>query len=116
MTRTSRGRRRTGLIVGSLALAGVPGSAGCSSPQAAISIGMTKSEVRARLGDPERIGVLNGKDIDTIAPDAEAQARGRVVYFYRDGRLAVWFEGTRVTGVTDTADASGTSDRQADDH
>lgn len=118
MTRNSRGRRRTGVIVGSLVLFGVgaPCSAGCSSPQAAISIGMTKSEVRARLGAPERIGVLNGKDIETIAPDAEARARGRMVYFYRDGRLSVWFEGIRVSGVTDNSDATGTPDRQEQDH
>jgi hypothetical protein len=115
MTRNSRGRRRTGLIVGSLALISLPAPAACSSPPAPISIGMTKSEVRARLGAPERIAVLDGKVIHTIAPDAEARVRGRVVYFYHQGRLAVWFERTRVTGVTDTA-KSGIPDRQAEDH
>ena len=116
MTTTPRGRRRTGLILGSLVLVSAPGSAGCSAPQAAIAIGMTKSEVRAQLGAPERIAVLDGKVIRTIAPDAEARARGRMVYFYRDGRLAVWFEGTRVTGVTESPDGAGTTDQQTDDH
>ena len=118
MTRNSGGRRRARPIVGLLALAsvGAPSSAGCGPSQPGILIGMTKSEVRGRLGAPERIGVLNGKSIDKIAPDADAAARGRVVYFYRDGRLAVWFQGARVTGVTDATDTIASPDRQAEDH
>jgi hypothetical protein len=112
MTRGSQGRRGIGLVAGLLAC--LPVSAQCSSPQPAISIGMTSSEVRARLGAPERIAVLNGKVIRNISPEAEPRVQGRMVYFYRDGKLAIWFERMRVTGVTATTDAQ--AKQEAEDH
>lgn len=101
------------LLVALLAIgAMMPRATTCSTLAAKISVGMAKGEVRSRLGAPERIGVLSGKEIERVAPAEESRARGRIVYFYRDGQLAVWFENDRVTGVrcnTGTAAAADPS-------
>lgn len=76
---------------------------------------MSKADVRARLGAPERIGVLRGKDIERVPPSAEKGVTGRLVYFYRGGQLAVWFEHGTVSGVTcNAATAAGAADRSED--
>ena len=109
------GYHRPGLALGLLLLGGavMPGASDCG-PASKLSVGMSKSQVRARMGSPERIGVLRGKDIERIAPRAEARATGRLVYFYRDGRVAIWFENAKVTGVT--CSAAGGSVDPTEDH
>ena len=108
-----RNRGRAGLALGSLLITGA-GTA-CASDCGAITVGMTKSQVRARMGPPERIGVLQGKDIERVAPEAEARATGRLVYFYRDG-VTVWFENAKVTGANCRAEKPGNATDPAEDH
>lgn len=77
---------------------------------------MTYEEVEARLGPPDRKGVLEGKDIEEIDDVAAADAAGkRTVYIYDKKQLRVWFKDGRVISVTPAA--SGPEDDAADiDH
>ena len=114
MSGQRKDRRRAGLVLGSFLAAGA-GTA-CASDggacSATIAVGMTKSQVRAKLGAPERIGRLEGKDIERVAPEAEDKASGRLVYFYPNG-ARIWFENEKVTGTTCSPEA-GSSGRPED--
>ena len=112
-----RDRRHAALTLVALLLgaAVMPGAGDCAAASA-LSVGMSKAQVRMRMGAPERIGVLRGKDIERVAPEAESRASGRLVYFYRDGRVAVWFDKAKVTGVTCNASTGARPTDQAEDH
>jgi hypothetical protein len=110
-------RRRAALALGPLLAAGMGTAcaAECGPGWPPVAVGMTRAQVRAKVGTPQRIGVLRGKDIERVAPEAEKRTRGRIAYFYRDG-LTVWFEGPRVTGTMCGAPARGPRGDRAEDH
>ena len=64
--------------------------------------GLSRTEVEQLLGQPSRQAVLEGKrlrDLEQLPPDADI-SRHRLVYFYDQSRLQVWFLEDQVTGVT----------------
>ena len=83
-----------------------------SAEPAAIRVGASRHDVRARLGAPERVGVLRGKLIESVAAGDEDRVAGRLVYYYRDGQLMIWFENGKVTSVVGS---EGSRDENQDD-
>lgn len=64
--------------------------------------GMPREDVVHLLGEPDRMAVLDGKvlrGVEELPAEADA-SRLRLVYFYDESRLQVWFKDGKVTGVT----------------
>lgn len=76
--------------------------AGACGPEDDLRAGMSQECVVQLLGEPSRKAVLIGKvlrDIDRM-PAEEDLARFRLVYFYDESGLQVWFADGKVTGAT----------------
>jgi hypothetical protein len=94
------------VVFGALGSAGVV-TAACANGKPPVAVGMSKAEVRRRLGPPERISKLDGKLLSTVTEDQEDRVSGRLAYFYRGGATVVWFQDGRVTSVTRQPAAAG---------
>jgi hypothetical protein len=111
-----RSARRTEVALASLLVASPAAScaSGCQSPPP-VSLGMSPSAVRERMGAPERIGFLKGKVIERVPAGEEPHGGGRLAYFYRGGAV-VWFEGGRVSGVACAASKGDNRTNSGEDH
>lgn len=66
-----------------------------------VRLGMSPEEVVEILGSPDRRAVLDGKllrDLSELDPATDISQR-RLVFFYDDIDLQVWFKDGQVTGV-----------------
>lgn len=75
--------------------------AGACAGEDEVELGMPQQDVVQLLGKPSRKAVLVGKvlrDLDRI-PAEEDVSRFRLVYFYDETGLQVWFKDGKVTGV-----------------
>ena len=67
-----------------------------------LRIGMPREDVVHLLGEPNRKAVLDGKvlrDVEELPAEVDA-SQFRLVYFYDESGLQVWFKDGKVTGVT----------------
>lgn len=67
-----------------------------------VAAGMPIQDVVAIMGQPDRKAVLEGKvlrDFTEVDPEG-ASSTLRVIYIYNKGRVQVWFQQGRVTGMT----------------
>ena len=87
------------VVFGALGWTGLV-TAACANGKPPVAVGMSKAEVRRRLGRPERISKLDGKLLNPVPEDQEDRVSGRLVYFYSGGGTMVWFQDGRVTSVT----------------
>lgn len=87
------------VVFGALGWTGLV-TAACASGKPPVAVGMSKAEVRRRLGPPERIAKLDGKLLETVKADQEDRVPGQLVYFYSGGETMVWFQDGRVTSIT----------------
>jgi hypothetical protein len=92
---------RRSVLRAALAAALLLSAAACAAA-GEVKLGMSREDVVHLLGEPDRKAVLEGKllrDLDRL-PATEDISRFRLVYFYDETKLQVWFLADKVTGVT----------------
>ncbi|MGR9053692.1 MAG: hypothetical protein ACU84J_13685 [Gammaproteobacteria bacterium] len=62
--------------------------------------GMTVASVTALHGRPDKIFMLEGKDLIEMAEDSVKSSAHKIAYVYHHDNLQVWFSNGIVTGMT----------------
>ena len=82
-----------------------------------IELEMTPEQVMAQRGKPDRIAILEGKLLRTLALEEVGRylTKNRVVFIYDKTQEHVWFQEGRVIGMTEYGLAVLKEDRQVPD-